>query len=244
MQSKFEKMSLRAHSNIEVDDYVERFQNWNPWINFFTAVVAIAFALFAWFSLVSLNKWLALRDAHPEMVLLPQSATWYFFPAAGGFILGFELTIQILALFVGREVANLYCGWIAEQPKSYKGGEIYFDTRKVFRWFAVFVVLPIGIITFLNLPKHAALGPESIHDCRFGFSGCEVYPYSKAVRMTATRGFGSGGKFSHPAEIALDFDDGGRWSSARYGDFKDDPDPAIIELLTRKTHLAIENGGK
>jgi hypothetical protein len=60
--------------------------------------------------------------------------------------------------------------------------------------------------------------------------------------MTAIRGFRTtNGELKRRAGILIDFSDGRRWSSAEWGDFKSSIDPALVELLLRKTNLPIGN---
>jgi hypothetical protein len=157
MQSKFEKMSQRAKGTLDIDDYVERFQNYQPWLNFFTVVSAILIFLLTHWALSGANEYIAHHDGNPELCLLPQTATWWLCAGVFGFILSFEFTLQVWALFCGHPLVELYNEWITGQPKSYKGGEIYMDMRKFFRWLAVFIAFLTGLFTVLDVPSHASL---------------------------------------------------------------------------------------
>jgi len=242
MNSNLENASRSPDGVLELEDYLERFQNYQPWINFFTVVSALCIFFATHWVLSAINRSIAHLDGNPEIYLLPQPAMWWGCAGVLGFIFGFELTLQVWTAFHDSAVVNLYNSWIAEQPKSYKSRNVYVDTWKLFRRLALFIALPVALFTVLNLPSHASIGPQEIHECGYAFSGCETLAYSTARRMTAIRGFRTrNGDLTARAGVVVDFEDGRRWSSANWGDFKSSVDPALIDLLLRKTNLPIEN---
>jgi hypothetical protein len=205
--------------------------------------VGIVFLLGSWFALSRLNLFFATFGGPADYLLLPQTAIWWFFPGFGAVALCWELTLQIWALFGDRARVNLFSDWTNQSTKfwgacSYAG----MDSRKILRWMALLIALPMGIFTALALNMHASVGPTSIRDCGYNFTPCAVFPLADARRVTAIEGFQKkDGKLSPRAGLVIDFKDGRRWSSANWGNFEKTVDPALASGLTRETNLPIES---
>ncbi len=91
----------------------------------------------------------------------------------------------------------------------------------------------------LELPVHSALRQDDIRECGYAFAGCRTYRYRDARRMTIVEGFRDrDGKLTRRAGIVIDFKDGGRWASADIGEFSMHLDPALAELVEKRTRLS------
>jgi|SRR5208337_1882775 len=203
--------------------------------------VGLLFLSGSWFALSWTNRFLAHSDGPVSFQFLPQSAIWWFFPGFGSLALSWELTLQIWALFGDRATVNLFSDW-TNQSNVFWGRASYvgLDSRKVLRWLAMLIALPIGIFTVLALDMHASVGPDTIRDCGYAFRPCTVYALVNVRRITQIEGFKTkDGKMTRRAGVVLDFKDGRRWSSADWGDFRDSIDPALAGFLRTKTGLPI-----
>jgi hypothetical protein len=221
------RVSPRA---ITVDELDSSFAS-KQWIVSLSMIIAGGVFLFGTHALlVGLNRYLASRGEPARFLLLPQPAVWWFFPSFGALTLSWEIVLSAMAL-VGREAeADSYNYW-----SSLKAG---FDCRRILRWFALLVVLPVGILTVLALPEHSAVRESDIRECGYGLAGCRTYLYVDARRITLVDGFRTrDGKLTRRAGIVIDFNDGERWSSADYGDFKPLVDSALAKFLGDKTRL-------
>jgi len=193
-------------------------------------LVGVLFALGSDATFFKVNRALASVDGPANFWIWPQSATWWFFPVLGALTLSWELVLQAWARFGDREEANLYSYW-----SSQKAG---FKSRKVLRWMAILIALPVGVLTALELPMHTALRENDIKDCGYAFATCKVYRYADARRMTVIEGFRKrDGTITCRAGIVIDFSDGRRWSSADNSDFKEFVDPDFAMFLATKTNL-------
>jgi hypothetical protein len=102
------------------------------------------------------------------------------------------------------------------------------------------IVLPIGVLTILELPVHAALRQDDIRDCGYAFARCQAFRYADARSLTMIEGFRDrDGNLTKRAGIIIDFNDGRRWSSADIGDFIDSVNPAFADFLEKKTQLPL-----
>jgi hypothetical protein len=229
MPSRIEPPSL----NISPEDLAARFENTKK---VYTLSMISLGLMFAWLThalLVSLNHYYSVLQGGTGLRLLPQTAIWWFLPLFGPLTLSYELTLQLWSLAGGRGEAALY-----DISNSLQVG---LDCRKVLRWAALVVALPIGLLTFLALPMHATVGQDEILDCGYGFSPCKGYRYADARRMTMVEGFRDRyGKLTHRAGIVIDFSDGRRWSSDVWSNFSESVDPELVKLLTAKTGLQLE----
>jgi hypothetical protein len=212
-----------------IDELDRRFSNAKWLAN--TAMLAIGIAM-GWVthaSLVALNRFFAKQDGG-EIILFPQSATWFFLPFFAALTLSWELMLRIWSAIDQKEAA-LYNYWTIT-----KAG---YDSTRLLRLFAVLIVLPIGVLTALEIPSHVSLRAEDILARGFGFGGVETYRYADARRMTLINGFRNrDGKLESRAGVVLDFSDGRRWSSASIGEFKSMVDPNLVNFIQRKTNLA------
>jgi len=227
--------------NVSMEELDNRFQS-TKWIAAFCMV--LVGTIFVWSTheaLVWLNRHLAAADGSAEFTFLSQSAIWWFFPAFGALTLSWEITLQLWSLFGSREEADLFSDWSNNTTTFWSNGRYSgMDSRKVLRWMALVVALPVGIFSFLDVSEHTLLQENEIRECGFRFKPCKVYAYEDARRMTEIRGLRErDGKLTPRAGIVIDFGDGRRWSSADTGDFRKSLDPALEEFLKRKTGLPL-----
>jgi hypothetical protein len=191
--------------------------------------VGVILALGMHAALVSLNHLFGATDS-AQMWLWPQSAIWWFFPGFAALILSWEIVLRIWALLGNPKDPHDYAYWT-----SLKAG---FDSTRALRWMAVLFLLPIGALTFLELPVHVAFDQDEIRDCGYAFGACKHYRYADARRMTVVDGFRDrDSKLISRAGMVIDFSDGRRWSSANTGDFKAQADPSAKAFLESRTHL-------
>jgi hypothetical protein len=212
----------------------ERFQR-TQWI-FGVSMIAVGvlFAICTHALLVGLNQNISFSKSPEGLRLWPQSAIWWFFPGFGALALSWEMTLLLWSTFGSPDDAKLYDYWNTQKAE--------FDCRKVLRWMALIIATPIGILSALATPMHSTLRQSDIIDCGYGISGCQTYKYSEAWRVTQVDGFRNrDGKLTKRAGIVIDFKDGRRWSSSRWGDFSERVDPAIANLLESKTGLAVQH---
>lgn len=197
--------------------------------------------LFAWGThtlFVWINHSLALADASSVFRELPDKTIWWFFPGFGALALSYEFTLQLLAWRKGRREADLYSRWSNEKTAMRGGKYAGVDSRKVLRWLAVIIALPIGVATVLALPMHVSIGPNAVRYCGYAFKPCKVYPYVDARRMVIVAGSrDKDGKFNSQAGVVIDFRDGRRWSSADMGSPQNTVDPNLVRFLQERTHL-------
>jgi hypothetical protein len=197
-------------------------------------LVALGFVWSAHALLLWLSRYYSISRSGPGLQLWPQPAIWWFFPGFGATALCWELTLQLWSLLGSRHEANLYESWTNQK--------VGFNARKVFRWMALTIALPIGILTVLAIPMHATLRQDDIVDCGYAFSGCQTYHYKDARRMTQIDGFRNRkGKLIKRAGVIIQFQDGRRWSSADWGDWSPSVDPVLADLLRQKTGLPSEH---
>lgn len=202
------------------------------YVNFCIVAVGALFAVCTHALLVWLSRFIATIEGPAEILLWPQTATWWIFPGFGAITLSWEIVLQLWSAFGNRAAAYSYSYWWAQTAG--------FDSTAMLRWIAVLIVLPMGVLTILALPMHVALGKDEIRDCGYAFSRCQVYRYVDARRMTEIEGARNRyGTLIRRAGIVIDFTDGWHWSSADIGDFKETVDPALADFLQRKTHLSL-----
>jgi len=216
--------------NYSLEELDARFSSTKWIVGASIVVVGVIFAFGTHAIVVGLNHFLAASDGSTQIWLWPQSAIWWFFPGFGALALSWEIILQIWALFGNREDAYTYAYW-----SSLKAG---FDSTRVLRWMAVLIALPIGVLTLLELPVHAALNQDEIRDCGYAFAPCKVYRYADTRRMTIIDGFRTrDSKLTRRAGIVIDFNDGRRWSSADIGDFRAQLERSLEVFLESRTHL-------
>lgn len=203
--------------------------------------VMIIFAFGTWFLLSRTNLLLAKIDTPQAIHLLPQPAMWWFFPGFGALTFSWEITLQIFSCFLGRETVNLYNDWVNNTTRGWvRSRYTGIDSRRVLRWMAVGIALPILLFVLLALPMHANVGPKNIRDCGYALKPCSVYPLADVVRITEISGFrDKSGKLIDRAGLVLDFKDGHRWSSAEWGDWENSVNPNLTNFLLNKTGLPL-----
>jgi hypothetical protein len=212
------------------DDLDVRFSSVQWFVGTGTALLGILFALGSYEFFLRTNHFLASFDGPANFWIWPQSAIWWFFPMLGALTLSWELVLQVWARFGDRNEANLYSYWSCEK--------VGFKSRKMLRWMAILIALPVGLLTALALPMHTAIRQNDIKDCGYAFAQCKVYRYADARRLTVIEGFRNrDGKFNRRAGIVIDFSDGRRWSSADNGDFGKPVDPDFALFLATTTNL-------
>lgn len=204
--------------------------------------VGLLFLLITHAALVGLNQCFASAHGPSEIQLLPQTAIWWFFPGFGALSLSWEITLQLWALLGDRKSANIFSDWSNVTTTFWGSGNTGMDSRRVLRLLSLLIALPIGLLTLLALPMHAALQSTAIRDCGYAFKPCKVYPLADARRITTIEGFRTrGGKIAPRAGLVIDFKDGSRWSSAKWGNFKHAVDPTLGEFFVRKTNLPLNS---
>jgi hypothetical protein len=223
----------------ELDDLDARVGSARWVVPTFMVIVGAVFFVATHAGLVWMNQYLSRADG-ALIVLLPQTAIWRFFPGFGALAFSYEITLQIWTSFAGAAVVQNYNRWSMLKSTLSGGRYAGLDGRKALRWLSVVVAMPIGALTILALPMHAALKASAIRDCGYGFTTCRIYPYGDAVRMTTIQGFRNrDGKLTRRAGIVLDFRDGRRWSSADWGNFRDSVDPTLTRYLTERVPLSM-----
>jgi hypothetical protein len=231
--------SNSSGNKLDIQELDERFMPLRWKVIGAMIAICILFAFGTWKALSGINSFLASIDGPAAFYLLPQTAIWWFFPGFGSVALCWELTLQIWAIFGTRDQVNLFSDWTNLSARFW--GTAGMNSRKVLRWLALLIALPIGVFTALALNMHASVGPDTIRDCGYAFKPCAVYPVAGVLRMTQIEGFRTkDGKLTRRPGIVLDFKDGRRWSSADWGDFKNSVDPALSKFLTEKTNLTLE----
>ena len=226
--------SVPPPENVSMADLNNRFGSMQWIVGISMMLIGVLFALSAHAVFVWLNRYIAAAEGPAEFTLWPQTAIWWFFPGFGALALSWEIVLQLWSDLGNRENARLYNYWSVQ-----KSG---FNAPKLLRWMALLIALPIGILTLLALPMHAALRPDDIRDCGYAFASCETYRYADARRMTMIDGFRDRqGTLTKRAGIVIDYADGRRWSSADIGDFSASVDPALAEFLEKKTGLPLDH---
>jgi hypothetical protein len=136
------------------DDLEAKFSGWQNTVNLSCAATPVLFLLGTRFLLLYISRALANSDGLSGLHIHYQQVIWWFFPGFGAVCLSFEIVLLIWSLFIGCGIVNLYVEWAARQPKRSRGGETYYDSRKLYRWMTLLVALPIGIGTVLALNMH------------------------------------------------------------------------------------------
>jgi hypothetical protein len=149
-------------------------------VGFAMVVIGIVFFWLTHLALVALNRGLAASEGPAYFVLLPQTAIWWFFPGFGALSLSWELTLLIWTTFGNQKEADLYDAW-----SSQKAG---FDSRRVLRLMALFILAPIGLLTCLALREHDTLHDAEIRSTGFASRNRTVYRYSDARRLATIEG--------------------------------------------------------
>jgi hypothetical protein len=223
------------------DELYERFKPLSIKAQLLLLVVMGLFAVSTWFILSRTNQLIASLNATQAIHLLPEPALWWFFPGFGALTCSWEITLQILGIFIERNTLDELNDWMNNNTRGWiQSRYTGMDARRVLRWMAICVALPILLFVLLALPMHANVGPDNIHDCGYAFKTCSVYSLADVVRVTEISGFrDNSGKLLNRAGLILDFKDSRRWSSAQWGDWKSTVDPALKEFVVLKTGLPL-----
>jgi hypothetical protein len=192
--------------------------------------VGIAFALVTYNTLLLLQRVFVEAEGPAYFRLLPESAIWWFLPGFGAIALSWEITLFLWRRFGDCDEAALYMYW-----GHRKAG---FNSTKVLRIMALFLVVPIGILTLLATPMHTTLHDDSFRIREYASLQTHSYKYSDVRRLTVVDGYRDrSGTFDSRAGIVVDFSDGRRWSSADNRDQVTEVDSALLEFLVKKTGL-------
>jgi len=212
----------------QLDDLEASFSDWQNTINASCAATAVLFLLATHFLLNFCSEALANSDGLSGLHILYQQFIWWFFPGLGAISLSFEIVLQVWSIFVSRKIVNIYAEWAARQPKKTKTGVTYYDSRKVFRWIALILTLPVGILTLLALRMHTTFAEDAMHEYGYAFTAPATYSYSKIRRVSQVDGvLGKHEKFIARPYDVIDFVGGHRWSQDQW----DDTTPGITESL-------------
>ncbi len=224
------RATLEYASAYSLEDLRGRFAVTQWLVGAAMVLVGAAIALGIHSILVNLNRFFAATDGPSDFVLLPQTAIWWFLPGFAALCLAWEITLGAWSLVGNAKDVALYNYWTTATAG--------FDSTRVLRIMTVVIVLPIGILTALEVPAHVTLGNEEIRMRGYGFSSAKTYRYRDARSMTIIEGFRNrDGTLVRRAGVLLDFSDGRRWSSADIGDFKPTVDQGLVDFLTTKTGL-------
>lgn len=178
---------------------------------------AAVFAFGSWKSFQSANKWLAALDGPAAYRLYPSAAIWWFFPGFGALTIGWLMMEFLLPYALGKKTAEVYLYWTSARAGL--------NASKVFRWGALAVAGPIGILTILALPVHSSFRDDALVFRSYASLKAKAYSYERIRGLTTTDGIRDRfGKFVPDPCILIDFDDGTRWSS---GDLLRDPDRSV-----------------
>ena len=206
-------------SQDQIDDCEAKFSSWQNFVNLCCAATAVLFLVGTRYALLFASRALANSDGLSGLHIHYQQDLWWFFPTIGAVSLSFEIVLQIWSLFIGRGIVNLYVEWAARQPKRYRGGETYYDSRKLFRWFTLVLALPIGILTVLALRAHTTFAEDGMHEYDYAFAAPKIYTYSQMRQVAQVDGVLSKHyKFIPRPYVVIDFADGHRWSQHNWDD--------------------------
>jgi|HubBroStandDraft_5_1064220.scaffolds.fasta_scaffold246143_1 hypothetical protein len=203
--------------------------------------VAVAFFFASWLAGYGINRLLAGLDGPAIFRLFPEPAMWWVFPFIGTLCLSWEVTLQIWTRFAGRDTVDLFVEWSNTDSAFWARSKFEaVDYRRVLRWMALLGAGPFGVGVLLGVNMHASVGPDRIRDCRYAFQPCRIYMLNDTVRITEIAGVrDKSGKLIDRAGVVLDFKDGHRWSSAKWGDWRQFADPALEKYLIGRTGLPL-----
>jgi hypothetical protein len=214
-------------STHSIEDLDSRFALTQWMVGFAMVLIGGAIAWATHAVLVNLNRFVATLEGPSEFVLLPQTAIWWFLPGFAAVTLAWQVTLGVWSSTGDKKEVELYNYWTIT-----KAG---FDSTRILRIMAVVIVLPIAILTALDIPQHVALRGDEIRARGYGLRSVQSYRYSDARRVTIIKGFRNrDGKMTRRAGVVLDFSDGRRWSSADIGDFEPIVDPRLVSFLQAK----------
>ena len=224
----------------QIEDLEAKFAEQQTIINLCCIFSGLAFLFLTHALLVEGYRWLERADGIAGYKIPYQTAIWWFFPGFGALCLCFEITLQVWAIFAGCNVVELYVEWDSRQPKKSRGRIVYYDARKILRWLALVIALPIGIFTTLALNMHATFSADGVHEFGYAFAKPSFHSYRDIRRITRVDGiWGKHSKFIPRPSLVLDFTDGNRWSQARWDDSRSEIEVSLATMLQRKTQVAI-----
>ncbi len=223
------------------DDLAGRLGKMQPMVNACTALTFVLFLFGVHALLVSLNARLAALDRAALFTFLPGPAHWWGFPVAGGLSLSWEITLQIWSLLGYRATASQYRAWGTTAPLIFRDRILVLNGQKLFQWTAMFIALPVGVYTLLDLNEHTSFNPKSMSVCGLAYRQWETRTYRDLDRITMVHGkVDAKGRYSHAPALVLDFAGGYRWSSARWNPQKPSDRNTIANFLAKKTNLPID----
>jgi hypothetical protein len=208
-----------------------RFRKYAWAVGFAMLAVAIAIGLGGYALLASINRHLAEAEGPASFRLLPSKAIWAFAPGFAALTLTWPTVFLLWKHFGNRDLAAKYLQW-----SNQRSG---FDTLRAFQWLNLLIVLPVALVTILALPMHSTVHNNEIRVREFANRRCLRYPYGQARRLAVADGFRNrDGRLESRATILIDFQPGGRWSSADNGDFEGSVDEKLLAFLKEKTGLS------
>jgi hypothetical protein len=229
-------------SNNPINDLETQFAEQQTIVNLCCIPSGLAFLLLTHTLLVESFQFLERADGIPGYKITYQPVIWWFFPGFGALCLCFEITLQIWTLFVGRNVVDLYSEWDSRQPKKSRGGIVYYDARKVLRWFSLLIALPIGIFSGLALNMHTTFGEDGIHTFGYAFAAPVFHSYDEIRDITLVQGkYDKHGKFFERPFFVLGFADGHHWLQSDWDDTATSMERSLSAILVQKTHIPIAN---
>ena len=135
---------------------------------------------------------------------------------------------------------DLYSEWDSRQPKKSRGSIDYYDARKVLRWFAFLIALPIGVFSALALNMHATFADDGIHEFGYAFAAPIFHSYDDIRGITLVHGkYDKHGKFIERPFFVLDFADGHHWLQNNWDDSAAGMERSLSAILAQKTHIPI-----
>jgi hypothetical protein len=113
-----------------------------------------------------------------------------------------------------------------------------FDGYKVMVGMNLFVVLPVALLTALDLPARFSLTDNQIRWTHYASLRAKVFNYRDARRAILVEGrLRPDGSFVRGTDLLLDFADGRRLSANALGDGGSEPSDEEVRLLLEKTGL-------
>jgi hypothetical protein len=222
----------------QIDDLEAQFCTQQTIVNLCCIPSGLAFLFLTHACLIAISQHLIQSDGVPGYHIAYQPVFYWFLPGFGALSLCFEITLQIWAMFVGHTVVNLYSEWDSRQPKRSRGGIVYYDVRKILRWFTVLLVIPIGILSSLALNMHTTFGEDGMHEFGYAFAMPKVHSYAQIRQVAHVHGvFGKHGRFIDRPYCVVDFADGHRWNQNDWDDSSASTARAIEAVLAAQTHL-------
>lgn len=231
----------RESRDAQRDDRAARLRKMQSIVNACTAITFLLFLFGVHALLIFLNARLAALDRHALFTFLPRPANWWGFPVVGAISLSWEITLQIWSLLGHRATANEYREWGKTAPLIFGGHIFVLNAQKFFQWAAMFIALPVGVYTLLDLNEHTTFNSESMSVCGLAYRQWETRAYHDLDRITMVQGkVNWKGRYSHAPALVADFADRYRWSSARWNPPKPSDLNTVANFLAKKANLPID----